>query len=58
LRLLYVGITRARRTLVISRSRVTRTQSQGRERDAEPASALGLLYRYLKARKGEIGGDG
>ncbi len=46
LRLLYVGITRARRFLHISRSRATRRQN--RERETEPATVLGVLYRYLK----------
>jgi len=46
LRLLYVGITRARRYLHISRSRATRRYNQ--ERKAEPATVLGVLYRYLK----------
>lgn len=46
LRLLYVGITRARRHLHISRSRATRQQN--REREAEPATVMGVLYRYLK----------
>ena len=46
LRLLYVGITRARRYLHISRSRATRRYN--RNRDAEPTTVLGVLYRYLK----------
>lgn len=46
LRLLYVGITRARRRLYISRSRTARQQN--RERDTEPATVLGVLYRYLQ----------
>jgi DNA helicase-2/ATP-dependent DNA helicase PcrA len=51
LRLLYVGITRARRFLQISRSRATRQYN--REREAEPATVLGVLYDYLKqARAG------
>ncbi len=46
LRLLYVGITRARRFLQISRSRTTR---RGRsEQESEPATVLGVLYRYLQ----------
>ncbi|MFN2116956.1 MAG: ATP-dependent helicase [Candidatus Promineifilaceae bacterium] len=49
LRLLYVGITRARRYLHISRSRAT--GSVGREKPAEPATVLGLLYNYLKSLK-------
>jgi DNA helicase-2/ATP-dependent DNA helicase PcrA len=47
LRLLYVGITRARRYLHLSRSRATRQYN--RERDAEPATVLGVLYQYLKS---------
>ena len=46
LRLLYVGITRARRYLHLSRSRATRQYN--REREAEPATVIGVLYRYLK----------
>lgn len=46
LRLLYVGITRARRFLQISRSRATRRQN--RDRETEPATVLGVLYRYLQ----------
>lgn len=46
LRLLYVGITRARRYLHLSRSRATRRYN--RDRDAEPTTVLGVLYRYLK----------
>ncbi len=49
LRLLYVGVTRARRFLQISRSRATRRQRSDQE--AEPATALGVLYRYLQERK-------
>jgi DNA helicase II / ATP-dependent DNA helicase PcrA len=48
LRLLYVGITRARRLLHLSRSRTTR--SYKKERDAEPTTVLGVLYDYLKSR--------
>lgn len=51
LRLLYVGVTRARRFLQISRSRATRRQS--RERESEPATVLGVLYRYLQERGAE-----
>lgn len=47
LRLLYVGVTRARRFLHLSRSRATRHYN--RERDAEPATVMGVLYRYLQA---------
>lgn len=46
LRLLYVGITRARRFLHLSRSRKTR--SYQKEYDAQPATAIGVLYRYLQ----------
>ncbi len=46
LRLLYVGITRARRFLQISRSRATRRAN--REQESEPATVLGVLYRYLQ----------
>jgi DNA helicase-2/ATP-dependent DNA helicase PcrA len=46
LRLLYVGITRARRFLHISRSRQAR--SRQKEYDIEPATVMGILYRYLK----------
>ena len=47
LRLLYVGITRARRYLHLSRSRATRQYN--RERETEPATVIGVLYRYLKS---------
>ncbi len=50
LRLLYVGITRARRFLQLSRSRATR--SYNKERDAEPATVMGVLYRYLQESEG------
>ncbi len=46
LRLFYVGITRARRYLHISRSRTTRHFD--REVDTEPATVLGVLYRYIR----------
>lgn len=46
LRLLYVGVTRARRFLQISRSRATRRAN--REQESEPATVLGVLYRYLQ----------
>ncbi len=46
LRLLYVGITRARRRLYVSRSRSTRQYNK--ERASSPASVLGVLYQYLK----------
>jgi DNA helicase-2/ATP-dependent DNA helicase PcrA len=50
LRLLYVGITRARRFLHISRSRQARNRQK--EYDTEPATVMGILYRYLKAATG------
>ncbi|MEM7114160.1 MAG: ATP-dependent helicase [Chloroflexota bacterium] len=50
LRLFYVSITRARRKLFISRSRATRHRD--REREAEPATVMGVLYRFLKERNG------
>lgn len=50
LRLLYVGITRAKRHLYLSRSRATR--SYNKERDAEPATVLAVLYHYLKQTQG------
>lgn len=43
-RQLYVGITRARRFLQLSRGRAPR--SYNKERDAEPATVMGVLYRY------------
>ena len=46
LRLLYVGITRARRILNISRSRQTRRYR--REYEAEPATIMGVLYQFLQ----------
>lgn len=46
LRLLYVGITRARRYLHISRSRLQR--SRGSDLPAEPATVMGVLYQYVK----------
>ncbi|UCG25865.1 MAG: ATP-dependent helicase [Chloroflexota bacterium] len=46
LRLLYVGITRARRFLHISRSRQARNWQK--EFDTEPVTVMGILYRYLK----------
>lgn len=49
LRLLYVGITRAKRYLHLSRSRATRQYNK--ERDAEPATVLGVLYQYLQSQK-------
>ena len=50
LRLLYVGITRARRFLQISRSRATR-RPRG-DQETEPATVLGVLYRYLQEERG------
>ncbi len=49
LRLLYVGITRAKRYLHLSRSRATRQYNK--DRDAEPATVLGVIYRFLKERQ-------
>ncbi|MBP7592818.1 MAG: ATP-dependent helicase [Chloroflexi bacterium] len=46
LRLLYVGLTRAKRFLHLSRSRATRQYNK--DRDAEPATVLGVIYRYLQ----------
>lgn len=48
LRLLYVGITRAKRILHISRSSATR--SYNKERKADPATVMGVLYHYLKGQ--------
>jgi DNA helicase-2/ATP-dependent DNA helicase PcrA len=48
LRLLYVGVTRARRFLHVSRSRATRRQN--RDRETEPATVMGVLYRYLQEK--------
>jgi DNA helicase-2/ATP-dependent DNA helicase PcrA len=45
LRLLYVGITRARRFLHISRSR--QASRRQKDYDTEPATVMGVLYRYL-----------
>lgn len=45
LRLLYVGITRARKVLHISRSRQTRRFNK--EFESEPATVMGILYRFL-----------
>jgi DNA helicase-2/ATP-dependent DNA helicase PcrA len=55
LRLLYVGITRARRYLHLSRSRVTRYYQ--RERETEATQALGVLYDYLQQGAAENGDD-
>jgi DNA helicase-2/ATP-dependent DNA helicase PcrA len=46
LRLLYVGLTRAKRHLHLSRSRATRQYNK--ERTAEPATVMGVIYRYLQ----------
>ena len=48
LRLLYVGITRAKRYLHLSRSRASRQYNK--DRDSEPATVMGVLYKYLKNR--------
>ncbi|MEM7331824.1 MAG: ATP-dependent helicase [Chloroflexota bacterium] len=50
LRLLYVGITRAKRFLHISRSRATRQYSKDRE--SQPATVMGAIYAFLKERAG------
>ncbi len=50
LRLLYVGITRAKRFLQISRSRYVRTYS-GQDREAESAEVIGILYYFLEQYK-------
>ena len=50
LRLLYVGITRAKRFLQISRSKFTRSYS-GQDRPAEGAEVLGVLARFVDAYK-------
>jgi len=50
LRLLYVGITRARRFLHLSRSRTTRQYSK--ERETEPTTILGVLFQYIKTQQG------
>ncbi len=46
LRLLYVGVTRARRYLHLSRSRATTRYDK--ESNAEAATILGILYQYLQ----------
>ena len=48
LRLLYVGITRARRFLHLSRSKSV--QRFDKEVDTEPATVLGVLYRFIQDR--------
>ena len=53
LRLLYVGLMRARRFLHISRSRKTRKFRK--EYDSEPATAMAVLYRYIT---GELSTEG
>ena len=50
LRLFYVALTRSRRYLHISRSRASTRYN--RERKSEPATVMGVLYAYLKARPG------
>lgn len=47
LRLLYVGVTRARRYLHISRSRAVRRY--GRFEEVAPATALGAIFHYLES---------
>ncbi|MFN2187729.1 MAG: 3'-5' exonuclease, partial [Candidatus Promineifilaceae bacterium] len=49
LRLLYVGITRARRYLHISRSLQYRTYDK--DIDTKPAAVVGMLYRYVRANQ-------
>ena len=51
LRLLYVGITRARRKLFISRSKTVTVYQK--ERDSEASTALGVLYQHLQGPKSE-----
>lgn len=55
LRLLYVGITRARRLLQISRSRSTRQYNKDRE--TIPATVMGVIYQYLKRIKRSAADD-
>jgi DNA helicase-2/ATP-dependent DNA helicase PcrA len=50
LRLLYVGITRAKRFLQISRSRYVRTYS-GQDKETESAEVVGILYHFLEQYK-------
>jgi len=52
LRLLYVGITRARRHLQISWSRTV--EVYGRDRPQEPTPVLRELARFLQVRNGEL----
>lgn len=49
LRLLYVGITRARRFLQLSRSRATRRYNK--EQTSEPATVMGVIYKYLQSQQ-------
>lgn len=49
LRLLYVGITRAKRHLYFTRSRATRTYAKDRE--AKPATVMGVIFKYLKSQQ-------
>ncbi len=50
LRLLYVGITRAKRFLQISRSRAARTYNK--ERENIPATAIGAIYQFIQQYQG------
>lgn len=50
LRLFYVGITRARKFLHISRSRQTRRYNK--EYEAEPATVMGVLYKFINEYQG------
>jgi DNA helicase-2/ATP-dependent DNA helicase PcrA len=50
LRLFYVGITRARKILHISRSRQTRRFNK--EYESEPATVMGFLYQFLNEYPG------
>ncbi len=52
LRLLYVGISRARRYLHLSRSRASGQNHA--VRDSEPATVLGVLYQFRQARRGQL----
>lgn len=52
LRLLYVGLTRARHHLHLSRSQASRHYNK--ERGPEPATALGVLYDYLSRKKDKV----
>ncbi len=50
LRLLYVGITRARRNLIITRSKAVTTYS--REQETGPATAMAALHCFLQEYRG------